>query len=83
MEDKDRTKTIFRGCLTRLCSLKIYVSIVGMAIPQRISFLEESRSRGMANLQKFSIDFIFQSWVITLKTDPETQKDFDKFLKTY
>ena len=30
--------------------------------------------------KKFSIDFIFQSWVIIPKTDPETQKNFDKFL---
>ena len=34
----------------------IYMDRLGMAIPRRISFLEESRSRGMTNLHSSGIE---------------------------
>ena len=34
----------------------VYVPEIGMAIPRRISFLEESRSRGMTNLHSSGIE---------------------------
>ena len=64
--------------------------ILGMAIPRRISFLQELRSRGMTNLLSSGIEEYeiyslgssgnFEEWVIPkiLKIPPKIQMNFEK-----
>ena len=72
--------------LTSLSQISIHELWIGMAIPRRISFLEESRSRGMINLHSSGIEEYeiyssgssgnFEEWVIPkiLKIPPKIQK---------
>ena len=66
---------------------------LGMAIPRRISFLEESRSQGMTNLHSSGIEEYeiyssgssgnFEEWVIpkNLKNSPKIKKNVKKKIK--